>query len=214
MKWITHNWVLKVSALLLAAALWAAVASETSSEIGMDVSLEYRNVPSQLEITGETTNMVEVRLRGSSNLIKGIAPKDVSTAVDLSGMKAGQRVVTLTPQNVEAPFGTEVVRVQPSSIRVNLERTISKAIPVSPTIEGQPDDGFEIESVSVNPSSVFVEGPESRVDALTMIPTAPIHIDGWQSSALQSVDLDLQDTHVRLRNSAAVAVEVAIRPKS
>src|SRR5919201_3683992 len=139
---VTYNWYLKLISLGLAAMLWTFVATETSSEIGMEVPLEYRNIPSQLEITGDTANMVQVRLRGSSNVIRDISAKNVSTTIDLSNMRPGEKIVPLSPQNVQAPFGAEVVRVNPSSVRFDLERTLTKTIPVVPTIVGQPADGF------------------------------------------------------------------------
>src|SRR5262244_4019542 len=112
--WITNNWQLKLVSLVLATMLWMAVANEASSEIGLEVPLEYRNIPRQLEITGDMTNTVQVRLRGSSNVIKDINPKSVSTTIDLSKMGRGEKIVPLSPQNVQAPFGAEVIRVNPS----------------------------------------------------------------------------------------------------
>src|SRR5437867_3709648 len=94
--WIVHNWHLKIISLSLATMLWMTVATETSSEIGMEVPLEYRNIPAQLEITGDTTNMVQVRLRGSSNVIRDISAKDVSTTIDLSKMRPGEKIVPLS----------------------------------------------------------------------------------------------------------------------
>ena len=44
--------------------------------------------------------------------------------------------MALSPQNVQAPFGAEVIRVNPSSVRFNLERTMTKIVPVVPTIVG------------------------------------------------------------------------------
>src|SRR5215467_4968157 len=115
--WITNNWLLKIVSLILAVMLWMAVANEASSEIGLEVPLEYRNIPARLEITGDMTNTVQVRLRGSSNVIKGITAKDVATTIDLSKLNAGEKIVTLSPHNVEAPFGAEVIRVNPSNVR-------------------------------------------------------------------------------------------------
>src|ERR1051326_7648252 len=120
--WLTHNWYLKLISLALAAMLWALVATETSSEVGLEVPLEYRNIPPQLEITGDTTNIVQVRLRGSSNVIRDISAKDVSTTIDMSRMRPGDRIVPLSPQNVQAPFGAEVIRVNQSNVRFNLKR--------------------------------------------------------------------------------------------
>src|SRR5262249_61710627 len=109
-----HNWYLKVISLALAAMFWALVATETSSEIGLEVPLEYRNIPPQLEITGDMTNTVQVRLRGASNVIKEITARDVSTIIDLSKMLRGEKIIPLSPQNVQDPFSAERIRVMPS----------------------------------------------------------------------------------------------------
>ncbi len=212
--WVLHNWHLKIFSLILAMMLWMTVATETSSEIGMEVPLEYRNIPSLLEITGDTTNMVQVRLRGSSNVIRGITPREVSTTIDLSKMRTGEKIVPLSPQNVQAPFGAEVIRVNPSSVRFNLERTMAKTVSVVPNISGQPSDGYEIASVVVSPSKIEVEGPESRVSALESIATVPIRLDRRQTHIEQASDLDVPDPQVRLLHPTPVNVRIEIRRKS
>jgi YbbR domain-containing protein len=211
--WIIDNWLLKVVSLGLATMLWMTIASQTSAEIGLEVPLEYRNIPPQMEITGDTTNTVQVRVRGSVNVIKGVSPKDVSTTIDLRTMKAGEKIIPLTPQNVQAPFDTEVIRVSPSSVRFNLERTISKVVAVVPTILGAPASGYEIGSVLLNPAKVRVEGPESRVNTVDSVPTLAIHIDGRKSRLEQSVQLEVPDPEVRVLQTTPVAVRVEIRPK-
>ena len=211
--WILQNWFLKVVSLLLATLLWAVVSNQASSEIGLDVPLEYRNIPSQLEITGDTTNTIQVRLRGSSNVIKGVTAKDVSTAIDLGKMRTGEKIVALSPQNVQAPFGAEVIRVNPSTVRFTLERTVTKTIDIVPTIAGQPTNGFEVGQVFVGPNTVEVEGPESRVDTLSSIATTPIRLDRKQSSFEQTADLDVPDPQIRLQHPSAVSVKIEIRRK-
>jgi len=211
--WITNNWQLKIVSLFLAVMLWMAVANQASSEIGLEVPLEYHNIPPQLEITGDMTNTVQVRLRGASNVIKDINAKDVSTTIDLSKMARGEKIVPLSPQNVQAPFGAEVIRVNPSSVRFNLERTITRTVPVVPTITGQPADGFEVGKVLVSPSAVDVEGPESRVNTLTSITTTPIRIDRKQSRVEQMADLELPDPQIRLQHPAPVDVRIEIRKR-
>jgi YbbR domain-containing protein len=212
-QFITHNWFLKVFSLLLATMLWATIASETTSEIGIEVPLEYRNIPPKLEITEDTTMTVQVRLRGSSNLIQDISTADVSTRLDLGGMAPGEKIIPLTPQNVQAPFGTEVVRVNPSRVRFKLEATVSRLVPVMPTIEGEPADGFEVGDVLLSPSKVQVEGPESRVNALESIPTGPIPVDGKRASMTLSADLDVPDPQIRVHQPGAVDVRIEIRAK-
>ena len=211
--WILQNWFLKVVSLLVATLLWAAVSNQASSEIGLDVPLEYRNIPSQLEITGDMTNTIQVRLRGSTNVIKGITAKDVATTIDLGKMRTGEKIVALSPQNVQAPFGAEVIRVNPSTVRFTLERTVTKTVDILPTIAGQPTNGYEAGQVFVSPSTVEVEGPESRVDALSSIATTPIRLDRKQSSFEQTADLDVPDPQIRLQHPSTVNVKIEIHRK-
>jgi YbbR domain-containing protein len=211
--WLTYNWHLKIISIVLATMLWMMVATEASSELGMEVPLEYRNIPARMEITGDTTNSVQVRLRGSPNIVRDISPKNVSTTIDLSNMRPGEKIVPLSPQNVQAPFGAEVIRVNPSSIRFNLERTLTKTVPVAPTILGQPPDGFEIGTVMVNPNRVEIEGPESRISTLTSIATIPVRLDRRQTPIAQTADLDVPDPQIRLQRPAPVVVRVEIRRK-
>jgi len=211
--WILNNWPLKIVSLVLAAMLWAVVANEASSEIGLEVPLEYRNIPAELEITGDMTDSVQVRLRGSSNVISDMTAKDVSTTIDLNRMSAGDKIVALSPQNVQAPFGAEVIRVNPSSVRFTLERTLVKTVPIVPTTLGQPADGYEFGNVLVSPNGAEVEGPESRVNTLSSIQTVPIRVEGRRASLEQPTDLDPPDPQIRLKKTAPVNVKIEIRRK-
>jgi len=207
--WITNNWQLKIVSLVLAVMLWMAVANQASSEIGLEVPLEYRNIPRKLEITGDMTNTVQVRLRGSSSLIKDITAKDVSTTIDLGKMTPGEKIVQLSPQNVQAPFGAEVIRVNPSSVRFDLERIITKTVAVVPTY--QLPDGYEIGKVEVSPPAVQIEGPESRVTALNSIVTLAIRVERRQSRVEQTADLDVPDPQIRLQHPSPVNVRLEVR---
>jgi YbbR domain-containing protein len=209
--WITHNWFLKIAALLLATLLWAALSNRTSSEIGVEVPVEYRNIPARMEITGDMTNTVQVRLRGSSNVIKDITAKDIDATIDLSRMKPGEKIVALSPQNVQAPFGAEVVGVNPSSTRFTLEVTLLKTVPIVPAILGPPSAGYEIGEVLVSPNMVEVEGPESRVNRLSSIATLPIRLEGKESSIEQPADLDVPDPQIRLIRTSPVNVRIELR---
>ncbi len=205
----THNWFEKLFALLLAIMLWMTIASDTSSEIGLEVPLEFRNIPPQMEIRGDTVNSVEVRLRGSSNRIKEISGRDISTMIDLGAMKAGEKTILLSAANIQAPFGVEVVRVNPSRVKLTLEKTVSKLVPITANIQGRPAAGYETGRVLLNPAAVEVQGPESSVAPLESALTIPISIEGKSSDLQQNLDLDVPDPSVRLM-VATVQIHVEI----
>jgi YbbR domain-containing protein len=212
-NFLTHHWFAKLFSMVLATMLWITISSEANSEIGIVVPLEYRNVPAQLEITGDTTNTVEVRLRGPAALIKEVSLKNISAIVDLSKLPEGEKIVQLTQHNMRVPFGIEVVRVNPAQIRLNLEVTMSKKIPVTVRLEGEAAHGVEVVGTNVEPATVEVQGPESKVRSLQAVPTAIVKIDGKKESFSQSVDLDLPDPMVRLQYLSPVQVHVTIRER-
>ena len=210
-RFLIHNWFLKLFSLVLATMAWLTIASETSSEIRLSVPLEFRNIPPNVEMTGETTDLVEVRMRGPSNLIREVSEKDISASIVLSQMTAGEKAFSLTSQNIRAPFGIEIVRVSPTRVSVNLERTMSKTVPVIPRFEGELGEGYEIEQTAVLPDRVQVRGPESRIRSLESVFTAPVSIAGLAADILETVDLDITDPLLRLQYALPVEVGVTVR---
>ena len=212
---VFNNWHLKIFSMVLATALWITLAKEPTSEIGIDVPLEYQNLPANTEVVSDNVNTVEVRLRGPSTLLKEISSRDVSTTIDLREMtRGGEKVVPLTGQHVRAPFGIEVVRVIPSRVRVILETTVSRRLTIVPRIGGAPAKGFDVGKITVIPDSVIVEGPASRVRQLENIPTTPIDVTGKREAISQNVDLDTSDPLIRIPDAAPVRVEIKILPPS
>ena len=142
---LRHNWHLKLISLALATALWAQVARTPTSETGVSVPLEYQNIPPKTEIYGDATNRAEVRLRGPSSLLRAVSAQDVSLSIDMRNMAMGQqKVLPLTPDLVHAPFGVEVVRVNPARVRLTVEPTTGKTVRVLPILNGSPKPGFEV----------------------------------------------------------------------
>jgi YbbR domain-containing protein len=111
---------LKVIALVIAFLVWSTFRAEPSVEIAYLAPLEFRNVPENLEISGDIPTQVRVRVRGRSAVLRRLTPADLAVTVDLKGSAAGESVIRLTGSEIDAPPGAEVVRVTPSEIRVLL----------------------------------------------------------------------------------------------
>lgn len=111
---------LKIVALLIAVLVWSTFRSEPSVEIAYLVPLEFRNVPENLEISGDIPAQVRVRLRGRSAVLRPLAPADLAITVDLQGSTAGESVIRLKGDQIGVPPGTEVAGLSPAEIRVRL----------------------------------------------------------------------------------------------
>ena len=129
-EWVLHNWGLKLLALGLSFLLWTTYTNEPFAETGYQVPVEFRNIPAELELSGDVPSQVHVRLRGRSALLRRLSPADLGISLDLSRARPGEMLIRITPDQVEAPSGAKVVKISPSQLRVAL--VIRRASPPSP----------------------------------------------------------------------------------
>jgi len=212
---LLENWHLKLFSLLLATALWVVIDQQSTSEIFFDVPVEFQNVPPNSEVIGDTADPVQVRLRGPSTLIREMTAKDVSPVVDLGQLPQGsEKYVPLNPQHVHVPFGVEVVRIIPASLKLALEQTISTSLPVELQTTGHLPSGYEVDTIIVNPTKAKVEGAARHIHSLTKVNTMPIDLTNKRTTIIQNVDLDASDTLIRFPEATPIRVEVRVRKKS
>ena len=208
---LTHNWFLKLFSVLLAILLWLTIASETNSVLTRTVPLEFQGIPTNMEITAETATEISVQLRGSSSLLNEMSPADVAGVIFLGSEGPGSKDVALTPANIQTPFGVEVLRIEPLRVQFNLERTLTRTLPVRQVVEGEPAEDYEVTASFVTPSTVTVVGPASNISPLESMLTTSIRIDGARSTILEFADLNVSDPLVRLESFSQYEVHVEIR---
>jgi len=205
---------LKVVSIGLAALLWLVVSGEQLVERSLRIPLEFTNLPARLEVVSEPPDLVEVRLRGSSGALSRIATGEVVAVMDLRTARTGQRLFHLASSDVRAPFGIDVLQVTPSSVSIRFEPSVTKRVPISPAVEGDPAPGFAVGTVSAEPSTVEVVGPAGALAALTEAITEPINVAGASGPLTETVTVGSPDPSVRLQapQSARVTVNVVTAP--
>jgi len=208
---MTSNLALKAVSLLLAVLLWFAIAAEKTSEIGQSVTLEFQNIPRDLELTGEPVDAIEVRLRASPGIIQRLGPGDVTARIDLGGATEGERIVHLSAETIRVPFGVRVVKISPAMITLQLERTTVATIRVQPRISGTPAEGYEVGETVADPPQVRVAGPMTRIGKVGTAYTEPLHVEGARTSVTESVNLGLDDPLLRFQDAPRAKVTVHVR---
>jgi YbbR domain-containing protein len=202
---------LRLASLALAAGLWFVIAGRQTAERGVTVPVEFRNVPRDLETTGDAANTVDVRVRASPGLINSLESGKLLATIDLAGAAEGERIVQLTPGMIQVPYGFRVVKITPSLLTLNLERTERKAIPVRPRVIGRPAPGFEVAEVASDPAEVRVAGPRSRVHEIESAFTEPVSVDGLDRTTTLRVNVGLEDPLLRLEEGSRVQVTATVR---
>src|SRR5436190_12772932 len=142
--WPFRHLGLKLLSLGLAVVLWMIVSGEETVERGLRIPLELQQFPAGLELRGEAPSLVDVRVRGSSDALSRMGSGDIVAVLDLHAAGPGQRLFQLTPEQVRAPFGVQVVQLTPATIVLAFERAASKPVKVVPAVEGIPANGFGV----------------------------------------------------------------------
>jgi len=199
-------------AVFVAAGLWFLFGGQQIVERAIRVPLEYANLPSGIEMTGETPTVVDIRVRGSEAAMARVVPGELVAVLDLAGARPGQRLFHITSDDVRAPSGVTVVQVTPSSVAMAFEQSASKMVPVSPAIDGQPAYGFEVGTVTVTPSVVEVLGPAGALAGIQAVVTEPVAVVGTSASVRETVTIGVSDRTLRVGQPRRVTVAVEIRP--
>ncbi len=201
---------LKLLSVLVATLLWLVVTGDPEVERTLRVGLELQRAPVGVELVGAVPDTVAVRVRGAASLLSALGPANLSVVVDLDGVKPGRRLFPLAADQVTVPYGVHVAQVTPSALPLTFEATASKVVPVRTRIDGTPAPGHSVTNVSVNPSQVRVEGPESAVNGLTEVVTEPVSVERATSLVREAVTVDVSDAGVRLSGGGTAVVTVTI----
>lgn len=181
----------------------------------VDVRAELLPLPSGLDAGEPVAEQATVSVRGPQSIVDTVVGVKAQVAVDASGIDVNQ-LVTLVPvdSSGQALSADRRIEVDPPQVRVRVavftDRR-SKTIPVSPTVNGTPAAGFEIESVEVDPAVVSVEGDANGLAGLDHADTAPVSVAGASSEFVQTVTLALPEG-VEALGTSSIQVTVHLRP--
>jgi YbbR domain-containing protein len=203
---------LKFLSICIAALLWLVVAGDRVVERALRAPVEFQNLPQGLEIVGRPPEAVDVRLRGSSGTLGRLGPGDISAVIDLRSARPGQRLFHLTTTEINVPYGIEVVQVAPATLPISFENSAVKIVQVRPSIEGRPAPGYEVTSITADPPTVEIIGPESSLRGLDEAMTEPIAVAGATRPMREVVTIGVADPAVRLRTPQTATVDVQVVP--
>jgi hypothetical protein len=207
---LSRNLGLKIVSIGLATLIWVLVSGERIVERALRIPLEFTNLPAPLELVGDTPEVVDVRVRGSSGALSRIAAGDMVAMLDLQSARPGLRLFHLTSADVRVPFGIEVIQVSPSNVSIAFEESASKRVPIVPEVEGEPENGYVVGTVRADPATVEVAGPATAVGLMTRAITEPVSVAGASADVSETVNVGVSDPSVRLQTPQRTRVTVEI----
>jgi YbbR domain-containing protein len=215
-KWITENIGWKLLAVAIAVLLWILVASEPELSTFVTVPLAYKNLPQDLEISGEPVNSISLELRGPAGELRslgetgGLRP---AVVVDMTAVQPGERTYPIGDGNVKLSRGVRLVRAIPSEARFEFERRRTRMVDVYPRFTGDGTNGYSVEHFTVEPNQLQVVGPASRVARISSVVTDRVDVSSVVGASEFRVNAFVEDPYVRFAGSPQVTVAVTMKRK-
>lgn len=208
-----RNIGLKLLALAFALFLWFFVVGEERAEVGLNVPLELVNMPDDLVISNEFNGMIDVRVYGPRSLVRELATRRISRAVDLAKAIPGKMTLHITPDSIRLPREVQVTRIHPSQVTLVLEPLVRREVPVEAVLKGAVAADYELKGVEPRPAKVVLSGAAREVGKVKKVLTQPIDISGLSVSTKAVVGLDLHMYHLRVVGEPQVTAYIQVEEK-
>jgi len=201
---------LKILSLVLAVSLWFFVTYRGQSEMILDAPIEFKNVPKGLELLRHNVKSVGLNIRGHERMLKSLRPMDVRVVIDMTEAKNGDNEFYFDKADIVIPRTIKVLRMDPTYVRVVLDESVTKVLPVKVPLVGTVERGYRIKTLSVNPQYVKVEGAKTEVQRIAVLRTEPVDVTGFDADISQNVRINTNGINIRTKTSE-VTVKILIR---
>lgn len=211
---LTHNFGLKLLALVVSCGLWFVVNSITDPV----EKKPFSNIPVEIineeMVTSEGkvyeildgTNYVNVVVTGKRSVLDNIARDDLRAVADMSKLTFMNTVgieVSSARNNSELDFKTNIDNVK---LLIENRKSIQKSILAS--VSGEPADGYVVDRALASPNVVRFSGPESLIMQIDHV-EAVANIEGGSSDISTSVDLKIYDADGKEIKSNSIKMNIS-----
>ena len=209
----SNGWLYRAISILIAIGLWYMVGREDVVDQTITVPVELLNLPRDLVIAGQFKRSIEVTVSGPKVAIEKMNRGSVTRQVSLADAQPGTFVINNDPNSVSAPRGINVLRVQPASILLSIDKLAQKYFPVMPVTKGEVAAGFQLSGLTMEPSGITISGPATVLAQVKELHTKVIDLSGLKESKQSQVPLELSPDIVALIGDTSVTASIKISVK-
>jgi YbbR-like protein len=190
---------LKAVSVLIALGLWMFVnAGQRGAVEALQIPISYRSLPTGLVIINRPPDFVKIEVAGPRTLLSLLDPERLTLKLDLAGVPTGRSDFKIGSSMFNVPRQTSVTRITPDELQLDIDRVVSRELPVHLTLEGKVADGYQVNATQLTPATVAVSGPSRYVMPLSEADTAPFDIRGVTADVERTVMLASPSRDVRL----------------
>ena len=210
----SENLGLKAFSFVLALGLTAYQRGSEDEEqrtIPVDVILRLPATDARRELmTVVPPSPIHVTVRGSTRALDSLTSAGIpSVEVDLR--RGDAHAIVFEPEMFAVPPGVQVNIIDPASIALEWQDVIERSVPIQASITGRVADGYTVQSVKVDPTSITVMGPASLVEVMQFVRLAAFDVSGKTDGVYRHpLALDQPGQRIQYLGPASATVTVSI----
>ena len=212
---IFKNWPVKLICFVLAILLYifhrSAMVEKRSFVLPLEVVQDGIVMP-----VGNYPKNVTVIVRANTEEITSVHASQITAYVNINNIsKSGEYTL---PVNVSVTdelmrYDPFEIKVKPETIKLDVERKSKKFVLIKPSIIGEPEHGYFVSDISVEPSYITMAGPESLLAEIEELKTDAIDIDKMTSNLVVETECMALNKVILVDNEGPYEVTVKIEPK-
>jgi len=186
---LTQNWQVKAIMVVLAVALWIFVSLDQSrsGKFPGAIKIETRNLSSgTVAVLGE--QYATLTIQATQTKWNTLQPDQFEVYIDLKDLNAGTHEVDVKANS--KINGVSIGSISPQRIIVNIEPVITRELPITVVVKGEPAQTFIVGSYKTNPTTATISAARSVVADIDQI-TAEVDVSDKSDSLVKTVPLQV-----------------------
>lgn len=176
----TKNILLKIISLIIAIILWVSYGriSGEKTITHIDIAPTFSNLAQGFEIVNQDIPSIRLRIQGNTSILKTISSASFGANIDLRAVQEPSDLDILVLPILDYPSQVEILEVNPSSLDISIDKTMTRNIPLYIDIDDIDNipHGKRIKDVEIIPQFITVEGPQSLVEDVESLGIKPISL--------------------------------------
>lgn len=212
---ILDKWPVKVCCLIIAIAMYLFHQSSLTDKRSFVIPLQLIEEGAVMH-TGDYTSTVTVVVRANTEEISSVHSNQLNAYLNLNSItKNGEYNLPVKIQVADElmAFDPFEVKVKPEHIKIRVENKDLKFIPVQASLVGEPEHGYEVTEVNIEPAYVEIVGPETIIENTDKLYTEMIDVSGLAKKEYYEVGYKTVNKLLTISYEGPFEVNVLIEPQ-
>jgi YbbR domain-containing protein len=217
LRWLraafSENLGLKALSFALALSLTAYQRGSEDQEqrtVPVDVILRLPPAEANRELMTLVPPNIHVTVRGSTRALNQLIQSGIPP-VEVDLRRGEAHAIVFEADMFSVPPGVQVNMIDPASIDLEWQNVIQRSVPIQAAMTGHVADGYTVQGVKVDPSSITVMGPASLVEVMQFVRLAAFDVSGKTDGVYRHrLALDPPGQRIQYLGPASATVAVTI----